>query len=274
MGDFNIDINKDDAIGHDKLDVFCDTLNLTNLVKSETCYTNNHKSTINNLTNKPPSFQFTSVTETGLSDYHRLITTFIKSHFSRLKPKIIHYRNFKRFDEQKFIADARNVDFSFETDYPNENYSALTNTFSLIVEKHAPLKNKLVRENHAPFITEDLRKSIYKRSKLRNKFIKNPTEVKEKLYKRQRNKCVLIRKKSIKQYFSNITSKGIVTNREFWKTMKPFLTNKGCLDNCDIMLRGDNKMITDDKCLVKLLNEHINIVERSGGLKPEKIVIR
>ena len=61
MGDFNIDINKDDAIGHDKLDVFCDTLNLTNLVKSETCYTNNHKSTIDLfLTNKPRSFQFTT----------------------------------------------------------------------------------------------------------------------------------------------------------------------------------------------------------------------
>ena len=39
--------------------------------------------------------------------------------------------------------------------------------------------------------------------------------------------------------------------------MKPFLTNKGCLDNCDIML----------------FNEHyINIVERSSGSKPEKIV--
>ena len=80
-------------------------------------------------------------------------------------------------------------------------------------------------------------------------------------------------KKLIKQYFSNITSKGIVTNREFWKAMKPFLTNKGCLDNCDIMLRGDNKMITDDKRSAKLFNEYcINIVERSSGLKPEKIV--
>ena len=39
------------------------------------------------------------------------------------------------------------------------------------------------------------------------------------------------------------------------------------------MLRGDNKMITDDKRLAKLFNEHyINIVERSSGLKPEKIV--
>ena len=86
IGDFNIDINKGEAKDHDKLDVFCDTLNLTNLVKSDTCYTNNHKSTSDLfLTNKPRSFQFTSVTETGLSDYHRLITTFMKSHFSRLK---------------------------------------------------------------------------------------------------------------------------------------------------------------------------------------------
>ena len=39
------------------------------------------------------------------------------------------------------------------------------------------------------------------------------------------------------------------------------------------MLRGDNKMITDDKRLAKLFNEHyINIIERSSGLKPEKIV--
>ena len=39
------------------------------------------------------------------------------------------------------------------------------------------------------------------------------------------------------------------------------------------MLRGDNKMITDDKRLGKLFNEHhINIVERSSGLKLEKIV--
>ena len=55
--------------------------------------------------------------------------------------------------------------------------------------------------------------------------------------------------------------------------MKPFLTNKGCLDNSEIILRVDNKMITDDKRLAKLFNEHyINIVEQSSGLKPEKIV--
>ena len=55
--------------------------------------------------------------------------------------------------------------------------------------------------------------------------------------------------------------------------MKPFLTNKGCLDNCDIMLRGNNNTIADDKRLNKHFNEYyINIVERSSNLKPEKIV--
>ena len=125
----------------------------------------------------------------------------MKSYFSRLKPKIIHYRNFKRLDEQKFIVDVKNVDFSFERDNPNENYLALTSTFSLIVEKHAPLKKKIVRGNHAPFITKDPRKAICTRSRLRNKYIKNPSEVNEKLYKRQCNKCVSFQKKIDKIIF-------------------------------------------------------------------------
>ena len=89
--------------------------------------------------------------------------------------------------------------FLFEADDPNENYSALTNTFSLIVEKHAPLKKKIVRGNHALFITKDLRKAIYTRSRLKN--IKNPNEVNEKLYKRQRNKCVSIDKTIFFSYY-------------------------------------------------------------------------
>ena len=39
MGDFNIDITKQYFSGFDKLEELCDTFNLTNLIKSETCYT-------------------------------------------------------------------------------------------------------------------------------------------------------------------------------------------------------------------------------------------
>ena len=63
-----------------------------------------------------------------------------------------------------------------------------------------------------------------------------------------------------------------MTNKEFWKTIKSFLRNKGCLENSDIMLINDDEMVTDDKILEKTFNEHyINIIERSSSLKPEKM---
>ena len=194
----------------------------------------------------------------------------MKSYISQIKPKTIFYRNYKNFDQAKFVKDVKAADFSFSNNDPNENYSALSDTFSKLVVRHAPLKKKIQRGNHAPFVSKEMRKAIYTRSRLRNTFCKNPSEENEIKYKRQRNLCVSLRCKAIK-YFSNITSKAIVTNKEIWKTIRPFLTNKGCLENSDIMLINDDEMVTDDKTLAKTFNEHyINIVERSSGLKPEK----
>ena len=120
---------------------------------------------------------------------------------------------------------------------------------------------------------KELRKAIYTRSRLRNRYFKNPTKENETSYKNQRNKCVSLRRKSITQHFSKITSKGIMTNKQFWKTMKPFLTNKGCLENNDIILLDGEEMITNDRILAKRFKEHyINIVESSSGFKPSKIL--
>ena len=84
---------------------------------------NNHKSTIDLFfTNKPLSFQGTSTTETGLSDCYKLISTFMRSFISRFKPKIIFFRNYKKFNETKFLADLKNTDSSFTSADPNENY--------------------------------------------------------------------------------------------------------------------------------------------------------
>ena len=35
------------------------------------------------------------VSETGLSDYHKMITTFFKKYFFRIRPKVKTYRNYK-----------------------------------------------------------------------------------------------------------------------------------------------------------------------------------
>ena len=54
--------------------------------------------------------------------------------------------------------------------------------------------------------------------------------------------------------------------------MKPFITNKGCVENNGIILLDGKEMITTDRILSKRFNEHyINIVERSSSFKPSKM---
>ena len=96
----------------------------------------------------------------------------MKSYISCLKPKIIFYRNYKNFGEEKLVKDVKAVDLSFSNNNPNENYSVLSDTFSKLVDRHAPLKMKIQRGNRAPFISKEMRKAIYARSRLRNKFLK------------------------------------------------------------------------------------------------------
>ena len=141
--------------------------NFTNLVVTKTCVTNFHKSTIDLiLTNKPSSFQKTMATETGLSDFHQLVSIFFKSHYSRLTPKIMYYRNYKNFSNSNFLKDLSNSTIILDSDDPNENYKFLTTKFQEVVNRHIPLKKKILRENHASFIDKEFRKAIYTRSRL------------------------------------------------------------------------------------------------------------
>ena len=76
-------------------------------------------------------------------------------------------------------------------------------------------------------------------------------------YKKQRNFCVSLRRKCMKNYLKKLTEKGLTTNKSFWKFMKPFLTNKGFIGNNDITLIHKNKIISDEKQLTKLFNSYI-----------------
>ena len=95
LGDFNIDVKRK-GVSSNNLSDFCDLFHLTNIIKFDSCFTKTHASLIDLvLTNQTSSFNKTLVSETGVSDYQKIITTFFKLHFSRLISKIIRYRNYK-----------------------------------------------------------------------------------------------------------------------------------------------------------------------------------
>ena len=63
-----------------------------------------------------------------------------------------------------------------------------------------------------------------------------------------------------------------MSNRTFWKTIKLFVTKKGCMTNDCISIEKDGDIVRDEKVLAELFNEsYINIVEISSGNKPSSL---
>ena len=119
-------------------------------------------------------------------------------------------------------------------------------------------------------MTKQLNKAIMNRSKLTNKYIKWPSRENFLDYKKAKNTWNNLSKFGKKSYFDKVTSKGFVSNKAFWNTVKPFLTNKGFLTNESITIKHKDKIVTDNSKLAHLFNNHqFNIVESTSGMPPE-----
>ena len=171
--------------------------------------------------------------ETGVSDHHKLIGTMLRSTFAKGKPKRMFYRCYKNFDNKKFEEELQKQLLSV-SDFESFHFA-----FKVILNRLASLKQKPIRNNNQPFMTKTLRKVIMKRSKLRNKFNK---ERNIEYWLRQRNLCSNLLKESKKPHFSNLNVKDVTENKQFWKTIKPFFTEKNKITN-NIILTENNQTV-------------------------------
>ena len=112
---------------------------------------------------------------------------------------------------------------------------------------------KILRCSHSPFVTKEFQKAIYTRIKLKNKMNQYLSRENVLTYKKQRNICMSLRRKSM----NDITKKRMNTNKSFFKFIKPFLTDKHFI--------GSNNKTLVKKTLADTFNKHyINIVEISS----------
>ena len=72
------------------------------------------------------------------------------------------YRGFKTFDEEIFSQELRKS----LTSKTVHGYTSFEENFVGVLNKHAPLKKKVIRANHASYVTKALKKTIMKRSYL------------------------------------------------------------------------------------------------------------
>ena len=141
-----------------------------------------------------------------------------------MPPKVIQYRDYKKFDYAVFNNNPRkqteNLNFS-ELDF-----ATLRKIFIEILDKFAPLKKKYIRANHSKFVTKELRKAIMLRSKLRNQFLKTKSQEFKMKYNQQRNLCVSITRKAKRNYYENLDLRDITDSITFWATVKTLFSSK------------------------------------------------
>ena len=72
--------------------------------------------------------------------------------------------------------------------------------FLRILSKHAPIKSKLLRANHASYISKTLRKTIMKRPYLEKLYFQKRTDHSLRNYKKQKNYCCRLCKNERKDF--------------------------------------------------------------------------
>ena len=219
---------------------------LKNLINEPTCYKNvNNPSTIDViLTNRKRSFHGSFALETGLSDHHKLIITVLKTEFEKKDPLVINYRSYRNFDESLFRIELSHALQNFIEE--DMGYDEFKEIFMKILSINAPMKQKTVRGNNAPFMNQTLSHAFMHRSKLKNIFHKNPTDKNKEAYRKQRNHCVSLLRKEKKKYYNNLDLTIFDDNRKFWQRIKTLFSDKQKSLPTDIIL-VENDITTSDK---------------------------
>ena len=154
------------------------------LIKQPTCFKNLEKPSCIDLilTNRPRSFQGTCVIKRRLTDFHKMTISVLKIDFWRLLPKFITFRDFKKFDNERFINSLQSVLFDPHTGYNIHDPDVFFQICQKVRDNHAPWKEKYIRGNHKLFMSKTLLKAIMQQTHFRSKFRKNPLDKKRGIF--------------------------------------------------------------------------------------------
>ena len=111
---------------------------------------------------------------------------------------------------------------NLEVDGTDANYETFHNVYLNILNKHAPIKTKVIRGNQAPYITKAYATAVNEKIWIKNKILKR---FNIKKFRKQKNFCSKL-KKERKKYLDKLDIKLVTDNKKLWNTIKSFLNHK------------------------------------------------
>ena len=165
--------------------------------------------------------------EVGISVHLHLVSTMRNIKNSKNSTKIFFYRDYNKFEENKFATDLTHELQNIK----NISYSQFEKAFATVLDNHVPPKKKQLRFNHSPFMAKALRKVKMTRSRLINIYNKKRSYDNWDKYKKQINFRVKHLRKTKQDYNNNIGIKSVRDIKKFWKAIKSCFSNKGLNSN-------------------------------------------
>ena len=135
----------------------------------------------------------TGVIPLGISD-HNLVYICRKISLPKELPKIVLSRQYKRYNVNAFNHDLNEIFNSYPnaSNDPNELWSDFKTKFLTIADKHAPIKQRRVKSEFKPWITNEIRRLSYHRDYLKRQAIRLRSVYYETAYKKCKNKVTII----------------------------------------------------------------------------------
>ena len=160
--------------------------------------------------------------------------------------KLIKTPNMNGFNELAFLSEVASIGWDqmvTETDEINALVNNWTDTFSLTIDKHAPVVEKCVSDKYCPSINKDLKDFIRTRDKLKKSAVKSKSALVMESFRQVRNRANALNKQLKKEYFTNkiLSCKGNI--EDSWRTINELLNKRSKSSNIDSPTGSDSKTV-------------------------------
>ena len=128
-----------------------------------------------------------------------------------------------------------------------------TNIFSLILEKHAPTRNRRVSDRFCPWLTNDFKLMCKARDKLKKQAIRSKPESLMQAYRNIRNQANRLNEKLKREYFTHKIASCEGGLKSTWKTINNVLNKKSKTTNI-ASLNVEGKHISTNADIAESIN--------------------
>ena len=236
---------------------FYNSFGLKKLISEPTRETTDTSTITDHITVSNPSNVVESgVVKCSVSDHNLVYMTRKFRGSVKAKHETIRSRQMKNFDKDLFLQDLASYDCLSvvnSADSVDEAVNKWSELVSLVIEKHAPIRERRVTERFCPWITPPLKKLFKTRDKLNANAVKMRSEILMSAYKQVRCKAKNLNRKMKREYFSNKFESCEGNIKETCKTVNQLINKRSKTTNI-LSIKEDENVISNPLDIAETMN--------------------